>query len=72
MKVFILVFNQDITNTPTDIDQFVKVSLNREELEKEVKVKNSEIDEVWDEEWMEYDGISMSSKPYYYIMEKEV
>ena len=72
MKVFILVFNQDITNTPTDIDQFVKVSLNREELEKEVKVKNSEIDEVWDEDWMEYDGISMSSKPYYYIMEKEV
>ena len=72
MKVFILVFNQDITNTPTDIDQFVKVSLNREELEKEVKVKNSEIDEVWDEEWMEYDGISMSSKPYYYIIEKEV
>jgi len=72
MKVFILVFNQDITNTPTDIDQFVKVSLNREELEKEVKVKNSEIDEVWDEDWMEYDGISMSSKPYYYIIEKEV
>lgn len=72
MKVFILVFNQEITNTPTDIDQFVKVSLNREELEKEVKVKNSEIDEVWDEDWMEYDGISMSSKPYYYIMEKEV
>jgi len=72
MKVFILVFNQEITNTPTDIDQFVKVSLNREELEKEVKVKNSEIDEVWDEDWMEYDGISMSSKPYYYIIEKEV
>ena len=72
MKVFILVFNQEITNTPTDIDQFVKVSLNKEELEKEVKVKNSEIDEVWDENWLEYDGISMSDKPYYYIIEKEV
>lgn len=72
MKVFILVLNQDITNTPTDIDQFVKVSLNREELENLMETGNSEIDEVWDEDWMEYDGISMSSKPYYYIMEKEV
>ena len=72
MKVFILVLNQEITNTPTDIDQFVKVSLNREELEKEVQVGNSRIDEAWDEDWMEYDGTSMSDKPYYYILEKEV
>jgi len=72
MNVFILILNQDITNTPTSIEQFVKVSNNREELEKLMEEGNSEINEVWDEDWMEYDGVSMSSKPYYSIIQEEV
>ena len=72
MKVFILVLSQDITNTPGDLDQFIKVSRNREELETLMKEGNSEIDGSWDPEWMEWDGVSMSSKPYYYIIEEEV
>jgi len=72
MKVFILVLSQDITNTPGDLDQFIKVSRNREELETLMEEGNSEINGSWDPDWMEWDGVSMSSKPYYYIIEEEV
>jgi len=72
MKVFILVLSQDITNTSGDLDQFIKVSRNREELETLMEEGNSEINGSWDPDWMEWDGVSMSSKPYYYIIEEEV
>ena len=72
MNVFILILNQDITNTPTGIEQFVKASSNREELEKLMEKGNSEINEVWDPDLMELDGYSMSSKPYYSIIQEEV
>ena len=72
MNVFILILNQEITNTPTDIDQFIKVSRNREELETLMEEGNTEINGSWDQNWMEWDGIPMSSKPYYYIIEEEI
>jgi hypothetical protein len=57
MKVFILVLSQDITNTSGDLDQFIKVSRNREELETLMEEGNSEINGSWDPEWMEWDGL---------------
>ena len=73
MKIYILVFDKDIQSTPGSIEELVKISRNKEELEVIRDKTNSEIDDYWGEDGdMEWDGVSYSSKPYMYIKEKEI
>lgn len=69
MKVYVLVFNIDISGTPSSSSQFVKVSRSKEELESLMDEYNAAIERDYDEDDMEFDGISVSDRPYYSIEE---
>jgi hypothetical protein len=72
MKVYVLLFSQDISGTKGSIDEFVKISSDKDELIKLMDLENKFIDSNWDDEDEEWGGVNMSSKPYYYIMETEI
>lgn len=72
MKVFVLVLSVDISSTPGSIHEFIEVSTDEEDLTDKMEEGNEEINEEWDEDDQEWDGMSMSSKPYYFILEKEI
>jgi hypothetical protein len=72
MKVYLLLFYQDITGTSDAIPEFINVSRNREELEELMLQMNEIIDSEWSPEDLEWRGVFMNSKPYYYILEVEI
>lgn len=72
MKVYVLVLNLDIQNTPCGFESIIDISANREKLDEICIERNGLIDKDWDEDEMEFDGALMSSKPYYSVLEKEV
>ena len=67
MEVYVLVFNIDISGTDSSSPQFIKVSRSKEELESLMNEYNARISEEYDEEYMEWDGISVSDEPYYSV-----
>ena len=72
MKIYVLVFCIDFSQSTGEIEEFVQVSRDYDVLER-VKIDgNTYIDENWDEDDLEWNGSSLSSKPYYQIKEFEV
>lgn len=67
MEVYVLVFNIDISGTDSSSPQFIKVSRSKEELESLMNEYNARVSEEYDEEYMEWDGISVSDEPYYSV-----
>jgi len=72
MKVYVLLLNVDIQDTPGGIGEFIEVSTNKESLVEKMNKGNEEIERNYDEEFEEYHGMMMSGKPYYHILEKEI
>lgn len=72
MKVYVLLFSQDISGTKGQIDEFIKISKDKDELLQLVETKNQWINEEWDDDDMEWNGVLMDGKPYYHIQEIEI
>ena len=72
MKIYVLLFNKDISSTSGGIDELVKISKDKDELELIMESTNTEIDEDWDDEECEWDGTLFSSQPYMWIQEQEL
>ena len=72
MKVYILKLELDIQSTPGGIDTFIEISKNKESLEDKMKVLDKQLNEDWNEDDEDFDGILMSTKPYYFISEYDI
>jgi hypothetical protein len=72
MKIYVLLFNKDIQSTPGSIDELVKISKDKDELELTMESTNMEIDEHWDDDESDWDGVLFSYKPYMWIKEQEL
>jgi len=72
MKVYVLVLYLDYPSTRSGVQEFIEVSTDKNKLEKTMNKENRLINKYWSDDEMEYIGVTMSSKPYYSIIEKEV
>ena len=72
MKIYVLLLNLDIQSTPCGVEKFIKVSTDKSELVELMNSGNDQINDEWDDDEGDYDGMLMSDKPYYYIEEKEI
>jgi hypothetical protein len=73
MKVYVLVLYLDYPSTRGGVQEFIEVSTDKEKLKKTMNKENRLINKFdWSDDKMEYIGVTMSSKPRYYIIEKEI